>query len=61
MAIHCNNYAEGRCESEELSRNFVVLSIHAVVIQRRDSGVLEKKIGFLWLVKDGQGEKRMTF
>lgn len=37
------------CKSKEFSQNCEVLCLNAVVIQRRGSGILDKKTGFLWV------------
>lgn len=57
VAVHCNRCQEEMCESKELSQNCKVLSVNAVALQGRDSGVLDKKTGFLWLFKGCQKDE----
>lgn len=57
VALSGNKHAEGMCESKELRQNCEVLCINAVVVQRRGSGVLDKKASFLWVKRWSERKK----
>lgn len=60
MVLPCNKNAERMGKSDELNQICGVLPNNAVVVQRRDSGALDKKAGFPWSFRDGQREGKMA-